>query len=81
MNGKKGNFLVNMSHSLLPQKGPFLSCTTVTLTAARMFIKIRNMGNCHYYSHNITLADKTKSHGEETGNETRKQVPELFLQI
>lgn len=48
MNEKKGNFWVNMSHSLLPQKGPFLSCTTVTLTAAGMFIKIRNMGNCHY---------------------------------
>lgn len=33
------------------------------------------------YSHNITLADKRKSHSEETGNETRKQVPELFLRV
>lgn len=33
------------------------------------------------YSHNITLADKRKSHSEETGNETRKQVAQLFLQV
>lgn len=50
MNEKKGNFWLNMSHSLLTQKGWLLSRTTVTLTAARMFFKIRNMGNCHYES-------------------------------
>lgn len=50
MNEKKGNFKENMSHSLFTQRGLafFKSHTTVTLSLARMFIKIRNMENCHY---------------------------------
>lgn len=43
--------------------------------------KLRKAARKWDYSHNITLADKRKSHCEQTGNETRKQVPELFLWV
>lgn len=54
--------------------------------------KKKYMGHCHCEScikssreneiiHISYLLIRVKSHSEETGNETRKQVPELFLHV
>lgn len=78
---------MNTSHSLLSSKGTILSHTSFTrnrdVHQNQQYWKQleEKLQEKRHYSHNLKLADNRKSHSEETGKESRKQVPELFLRV